>query len=323
MKVVFHEFFKSHKGRKLLGCPHVWLGEAYEAPMQYCFEEMEKRGIHAYLSTDIPLEEADLFVFWEQPREGDAVFAFASKSGKPMFLIATESPSIVPDNYRKEKTAFYDRIFAWHSCYQQDPRARKIRPIYFQIQKPLNGQNFAKRKLAVLVGSISKNRREPGELYSKRQDILEWFEKNARENLDFYGRKNSYTNTDFSCYCGPVENKLQVMAGYRFSICFENNGITPEYITEKIFDCFFAGCVPIYLGAPDVERWIPKKCYVDPKDFEGWGELYEYLHEMKEEEWEVYRKEARLFLASEFAASYGESSFAQVLIQELICFKDL
>ena len=30
------------------------------------------------------------------------------------------------------------------------------------------------------------------------------------------------------------------------------------YISEKIFDCFYSGTIPIYLGAKDVKTIFPK-----------------------------------------------------------------
>ena len=54
---------------------------------------------------------------------------------------------------------------------------------------------------------------------------------------------------------GPVASKAEVLGRYTFAICFENM-VLEGWITEKIFDCFHAGTVPVYLGAPDVDRWI-------------------------------------------------------------------
>jgi hypothetical protein len=42
-----------------------------------------------------------------------------------------------------------------------------------------------------------------------------------------------------------VDSKKNTLEKYKFSICYENARDIPGYITEKIFDCFFAGCVPI------------------------------------------------------------------------------
>lgn len=35
------------------------------------------------------------------------------------------------------------------------------------------------------------------------------------------------------------------------------NSIAKDYVTEKIYDAFAAGCVPIYLGAPNIHEFIP------------------------------------------------------------------
>lgn len=54
-----------------------------------------------------------------------------------------------------------------------------------------------------------------------------------------------------------VEDKLGTLRHFRFALCFENC-VFPGYVTEKVFDCFLSGCVPIYLGAPDITDFIPK-----------------------------------------------------------------
>jgi len=35
------------------------------------------------------------------------------------------------------------------------------------------------------------------------------------------------------------------------------NSIEQDYVTEKVYHSFQAGCVPIYLGAPNVNDYIP------------------------------------------------------------------
>lgn len=44
-----------------------------------------------------------------------------------------------------------------------------------------------------------------------------------------------------------VENKHEWIQGYKFNICFENSSY-PGYLTEKLFDAYNAGCIPIYWG---------------------------------------------------------------------------
>ena len=67
-----------------------------------------------------------------------------------------------------------------------------------------------------------------------------------------------------------------VLAGHDFALCFENM-ILPGWITEKLFDCFYAGTVPIYWDATDIERWVPRECFVDMRQFAGYEELRGFL----------------------------------------------
>ncbi|RDU64628.1 hypothetical protein CQA53_07700 [Helicobacter didelphidarum] len=46
---------------------------------------------------------------------------------------------------------------------------------------------------------------------------------------------------------GRVGNKIEWLRDYKFNICFENSS-NPGYLTEKLFDAYAAGCVPIYWG---------------------------------------------------------------------------
>ena len=39
-------------------------------------------------------------------------------------------------------------------------------------------------------------------------------------------------------YKGETPNKIETLSKYKFSICFENTSSEPDYISEKIFDCF-------------------------------------------------------------------------------------
>lgn len=47
-----------------------------------------------------------------------------------------------------------------------------------------------------------------------------------------------------------VPNKLEVMRKYRFALAFENT-LYPGYVTEKPFDAWSAGCIPLYWGLDD------------------------------------------------------------------------
>ena len=44
-------------------------------------------------------------------------------------------------------------------------------------------------------------------------------------------------------------------------------------MTEKLFDCFFSGTVPVYWGAPDVFDWVPADCFIDMRQFTDFAQL--------------------------------------------------
>jgi len=56
-----------------------------------------------------------------------------------------------------------------------------------------------------------------------------------------------------SCYNSP--ELISIYSQYKFIICFENSK-TPGYVTEKIFNVFASGSIPIYDGAPNITDYI-------------------------------------------------------------------
>ena len=72
-------------------------------------------------------------------------------------------------------------------------------------------------------------------------------------------------------------SKLDVIANYKFDLAFEN-AITEDYVSEKFFDPLIAGVVPVYRGAPNVERFAPgDHCVINAADFSSAAELARYL----------------------------------------------
>lgn len=111
-----------------------------------------------------------------------------------------------------------------------------------------------------------------------RFDVLKFFETKPEGEFDFYGNPPpQFANSKMwkgkvpGQHSGP--EKIVVLKNYRFSMCYENTITEPGYISEKIFGCFAAGCVPVYLGATNVEVYIPKDCFIDRRDFNSNEEM--------------------------------------------------
>ena len=99
-------------------------------------------------------------------------------------------------------------------------------------------------------------------------------------------------------YKGKVEDKRACYANYDFAVCFENQDST-GYITEKIFDCLMAGCIPIYKGAPDISKYVPEECYINFSCFDSYHALYDFMMIMSDVEINRYREAAKEFIYSD------------------------
>ena len=103
---------------------------------------------------------------------------------------------------------------------------------------------------------------------------------------------------------GWVDDKIQTLKEYKFCICYENMKEVKGYITEKIFDAFAAGSVPVYWGASNVTDYIPEKAFVDRRKFGSDEEVYHFLKKMTKEEYDQMLNAAELFLQSEMAKKF-------------------
>jgi hypothetical protein len=73
-----------------------------------------------------------------------------------------------------------------------------------------------------------------------------------------------------------VTDKLEFQKQYKFSIAFENSS-SSGYVTEKIFDPMLALSIPIYWGAPDVDKDFNRKSFVNIHDFSSIDDAIEYI----------------------------------------------
>jgi alpha(1,3/1,4) fucosyltransferase len=74
--------------------------------------------------------------------------------------------------------------------------------------------------------------------------------------------------------------KFQILNKYSFNLCFENT-ISPNYITEKIWDSLENYCLPIYYGKGNgIYNIFPKNSFIDYSDFNNPKELFDYIQNM-------------------------------------------
>jgi hypothetical protein len=108
--------------------------------------------------------------------------------------------------------------------------------------------------------------------FNNKKDIL-MINKSTLNPLisTFVSKLSSKYNVDnISMYNDIIANKscynsielLEVFNKYKFILCVENS-YSPGYITEKIFNCFFAKTIPIYSGHISINDYIYSDSYID------------------------------------------------------------
>lgn len=261
------------------------------------------------------ISELDAVIFMDRPRPGHPLIEALLQSNICKYLILYECEVIKPDNWDLDFHKYFDRIFTWSDVHVDGHRYIKTNfaidpdsPYDFDVLKSA----FSQRKLATIIAG-AKLSHHPNELYSERIRTIRWFEATAPHDFDLYGM--GWSKEMFPSYKGPVNDKLATLSCYRFAICFENAKNIPGYITEKILDCFRAGTVPVYGGAPNISRWVPRDCYINMGDFATFFEMHAFLESMSSETHASYLERIRHYLNSEQSYPFTTECFINTVTE--------
>ena len=179
----------------------------------------------------------------------------------------------------------------------------------------------------------------PRNLHQQRVDIVRFFERRAPDRFALYGhgwdippvapgalgrvtkRLNEWKRRwspgaapAFASWRGPLARKRDVLDRARFSICYENSRGSAGYLSEKIFDCFTSGCVPIYIGTEHAQPPIPPDCYIDGDAFASPEDLLDALESVDAPRYAAYQAAMRDFLSSPQAQRYTNAHWCDVLV---------
>jgi hypothetical protein len=114
--------------------------------------------------------------------------------------------------------------------------------------KPTVYTDFPDKKFCLMVNKSNLN--------SEIRDYVDILSEIGKiDNINLY---NEYIG-DKSCY-HSIE-LLNILNQYKFILCFENS-YGDGYITEKIFNTFFAKSIPIYKGSPIILDYINKNAFI-------------------------------------------------------------
>jgi alpha(1,3/1,4) fucosyltransferase len=268
-------------------------------------------------------------------------------------FFAMECPVVEPKLY-KALPAFqrrFRRIMSWSDTESLLPFTHsRVQVEHFcwpQSFDAVHDQLWSQgdRKFLLMMNSNKLPRLYVNELYTARLRAVEFF--HAHGEIDLYGRnwdrmpaRVGKTLTPYalrrlvgrvwpvkqrlwpdplytaaaSATLGPALSKSATLAQYRFALCFENS-ILKGWMTEKLFDCFFAGTVPVYWGAPDVLDWVPAECFIDMRQFKDFSELRSFLHALTPADERRYREAARDYLVSDQFTPFRVGTFVDLVMR--------
>lgn len=325
------------------------LGEDMQAPYLALKDFFDKRSIEIHTADYLPASAGSVKNIYISmgilKKSYKKLLTRPDVSLSAYFVL--ECPVVDPAMYRKlgKVQGHFKRIFSWGdstSLERFTGRPLKCEPFkwpqsYDQVHEGLWSNR--ERKFLIMINSNKLPRIYWQELYTERMRVVEFF---SRTNeIDLYGhewdlppyklgvswipytlrlahRKLVHQWHQFypdpllvaarNVYKGSVESKSKALSQYTFALCYENM-ILKGWITEKIFDCFFSGTIPVYLGAPDITDYIPENCFIDKRHFGSYEELKTYMKSLTDDETDAYRENAKNFIASERYSPFRKKTF--------------
>jgi hypothetical protein len=328
-----------------------YTGDGIHAPYLAIRDYFTERGVPVHtadLLPDRPNGQHNVYVSFGRLEDYQRLVGRSDVSISAFF--AMECPVVEPTLYEALPNAqqHFKRIMSWSDgeslqhFTKQVVRCERFRwPQSFDAVHEPEWQN-QDRGFLVMINANKLPRVYWHELYTARLKAVEFFHR-YRE-IDLYGpnwdrmpnrvgktwipatarrlhgklwkvKQGLWPNPIYqaaaAAHKGRTPSKSQTLSQYRFALCFENM-VLNGWMTEKMFDCLFAGTVPVYWGAPDVLEWVPAECFIDMRQFSGFGELRAFLHSRTAADMERYRQAGRDYLASSRYDPFRRTTFVNL-----------
>lgn len=198
--------------------------------------------------------------------------------------LAHMEPSVVlPANYSRSRQRQFGTVITVGGIRSQVSSSVHW-PLLWPSASDLEKLHASERVERVVVVNGNKMSFIKGELYSLRRKAIK-----SLGNLDLFGTQwdstfaprliiafKSFAQAvlslklprlsgldlwfqDYPKSKGPVEDKLKTMSEYKYALVIENSA---EYMSEKLMESLFAGCIPIYVGPDPEEFGIPNELVI-------------------------------------------------------------
>jgi hypothetical protein len=258
------------------------------------------------------------------------------------YVYLYENPLIRPINRDRKALARYAKWFAWDGELRDDPRTV---PLLYPNRFSTEGWHGPEKRplFCVLVASNKAlTVVDPRDQYQARVRIMDWYEHHAPTDFHLFGRgwerpaalpgrwgrvRNQFrkivarflpAKSPYATWRGPVDDKIELLTRARFCLAHENCRDLAGYVTEKLFDCFRAGCVPVYVGPKEIAELVPTDCFIDGRAFATPAALDAFLRTIDDASYRGYQERIRAFLGSDRAKPFSQDHFADVIVRTIL-----
>lgn len=283
----------------------------------------EERGWSVATFDQLPFNETDKVLAFNFEAFPEAILSALDTVGRAnVVAIVREPPEIAPLYYDKDVQRCFGAFYLPEDTLPDNRNS-------FYLGFPVSPVDtdwipFEAKKLLVSITS-SKFASFKGSLYRERIKAIKHFQASLPEEFDMFGqgweRNTLFPGISphklFPCYKGTVSSKHETMRKYKFSLCYENTNNVYGYVSEKILDSMRCGCVPIYLGAPDIQKYIHKACFIDRREFGSDREVEEFILNISKEKYGRYLDAIKGYLNSESYLDRLPDRYAQRIISFL------
>ena len=240
-------------------------------------------------------------------------------------FIMLEPPVVAPNLYRSlpELTRAFDHVYLHNVSGDgfslKGVDTSRLRKLYWpqpydDVLSPY-WENTARQRRLVVINGNHIPRSFHRQLYGRRIEAMAVLAKAGAVDLYGHGWEKWWLRSSMwhpywlnrsaliSIYKGPCASKYAVLSQYAFCLCFENMYME-GYLTEKLFDCLYAGTIPVYLGASDIDDLVPTEAYVDSRKYASWVDLWDDLRSMSNVQIESMKEAGRKFIRSNGMSKY-------------------
>ena len=240
---------------------------------------LEKQGRNVSLDAG----EADIYIAIDHVETDENLLRKRRDLKKFSILYRSEPACVLPVAYKPETIALYSSIISFGKSEVINDGMHW--PQYFPAEEQLGWGIHDRLPRAALINANKLNL-SPSELYSLRRESIKTIEgvdlfgenwnSNFRERIKVLAIEvmkdpirhlvaaSGHSRHWFANWPETVSpaDKISIMQRYKFALVIENE---LSYMSEKLFDAFFAGCIPIYVGPEVTDYKVPKELIIQCK----------------------------------------------------------